>query len=259
LHYHEMNSTFDSTASTFERHRSLPKGVPEAIRTAIWSAAGLSASARVLDIGAGTGRIGRAFVAAGDAYVGIDTSLAMLHEFPVSSSNYTLLEADGCHLPFADGSFDVVLLMHVLGGASDWKGIVDEARRVVRRGGCVAVGQTINPESGFDAQLKRRLKCILEELKVDSSNPQQSRRQALEWLDGAAVRHVHLIAASWEITATPEAFLQRHPTGARFAALPAHVQKQAIEKLRMWANITFGSLDIELSETRSYDIDIYEF
>jgi ubiquinone/menaquinone biosynthesis C-methylase UbiE len=254
-----MNSTFDSTASTFERHRSFPKGVPEAIRSAIWSAVGLSAAARVLDIGAGTGRIGRAFVAAGDTYVGVDTSLAMLQEFSASSSNCTLTQADGSHLPYSDGSFDVVLLMQVLSGASDWKGIVSEARRVVRSGGCVVVGQTINPESGIDAQLKRRLKGVLEELKVDTFRPEQSRRQAVEWLDAGAVRHVHLDVASWNATTTPEAFLQRHPTGAKFAALPAHVQEQALDKLRTWAKVTFGSLDIEFSETRSFEIDIYEF
>jgi ubiquinone/menaquinone biosynthesis C-methylase UbiE len=254
-----MNSTFDSTASTFERHRSFPKGVPEAIRSAIWSAVGLSAPARVLDIGAGTGRIGRAFVAAGDDYFGVDTSLAMLGEFPASSSNCTLTQADGSDLPLSDHSFDVVLLMQVLSGASDWKGIVSEARRVVRSGGCVVVGHTVNPESGIDAQLKRRLTGILEELSVDRSHPEQSRRQALELLDAGPVRHVHLVVASWNVTATPETFLQRHPTGARFAALPAHVQAQALEKLRIWAKFTFGSLEIEFSETRSFEIDIYEF
>ena len=37
--------------------------------------------ARLLDLGAGTGRIGRPFVAAGDDYVGVDLSLGMLREF----------------------------------------------------------------------------------------------------------------------------------------------------------------------------------
>ncbi len=254
-----MKSTFDATASTFERQRPLPKGVPEAIRAAIWSAVGLSAGARVLDIGAGTGRIGRAFVAAGDVYTGVDTSLAMLQEFPADSSNCTLLQADGSHLPFSDGSFDVVLLMHVLSAAGDWKKIVREARRVVSRGGSVVVGHTVHPESGIDAQLKRRLKSILEELQVDSYRPEQSKRQALEWLATRAARHVHLVVASWSATATPGAFLQRHSTGARFAALPADMQKHALGKLRRWAEVAFASLDAEVAETQDFEIDIYVF
>jgi ubiquinone/menaquinone biosynthesis C-methylase UbiE len=259
LLYQIMTSTFDLTASTFERHRSLPKEVPEAIRAAIWSAAGLSGLARVLDIGAGTGRIGRAFVTAGDTYFGVDTSLAMLQEFSASSANCTLTQADGSYLPFSDGDFDVVLLMQVLTGASDWKGIVSEARRVVRSGGCVVVGYTINPESGIDAQLKRHLKGLLEEMHVDSFRPEQSKRRAQEWLEGAAVRHVHSVVASWAATVTPEAFLDRHSTGARFAALPADVQEQALDKLCAWAKVTYGSLDIEFAETRSFEIDIYQF
>ena len=51
------------------------------IRSAIHTAARITATARVLDIGAGTGRIGRAFIEAGDFYIGVDTSLAMLQEF----------------------------------------------------------------------------------------------------------------------------------------------------------------------------------
>ena len=183
----------------------------------------------------------------------------MLREFSPNSANCTLTQADGSHLPFPDGSFDIVLLMQVLSSASDWKGIVSEARRVVRSGGSVVVGHTVNPESGIDAQLKRRLKGILEDLKVDSFRPEQSRRRAMDWLDAAAAHHVHLEAASWNAAATPEAFLQRHRTGAKFAALPADVQQRALDKLRRWAKVAFGSLDTEVEETRSFEINIYTF
>ena len=67
-------SAFDSVAATFERDRALPEGVPGAIRAAVLEA-GDAASPRLLDLGAGTGRIGWPFVEAGDDYVGIDLSL----------------------------------------------------------------------------------------------------------------------------------------------------------------------------------------
>ena len=75
------NSPYDTAAPAFEDHRGMPPGVPEAIRSAIWAAVGAPDGRRVLDLGAGTGRIGRAFVAAGDAYVGVDASLGMLAAF----------------------------------------------------------------------------------------------------------------------------------------------------------------------------------
>src|ERR1041384_8577457 len=112
---------FDAAAPTFERYRSFPPGVPEAIREGVWNAAGASHDARVLDLGAGTGRIGRAFQAAGDFYVGLDSSLEMLREFHQRQREARLVHADGASLPFRDGTFDLVMLMQVLSGARGWR------------------------------------------------------------------------------------------------------------------------------------------
>jgi ubiquinone/menaquinone biosynthesis C-methylase UbiE len=254
-----MTSAFDNTAASFERCRPLPGGAPEAIRSAIWAAARISSPARVLDLGAGTGRFGRTFVAAGDFYVGVDNSLAMLREFLPNSTGGSLVQADGGQVPFRDCAFDVVLLMQVLSGVSDWRSILDEARRVLRSGGVVAVGHIIHAESGIDAQLKRRLNLILEELRVVWHRPQESRKQALAWLESAAMRHVHTQAASWSVTATAREFLLRRPTGARFSALPVAVQELALNKLRAWAEKTFGSVDAGFQEERSFELDIFEF
>jgi ubiquinone/menaquinone biosynthesis C-methylase UbiE len=256
-----MTFAFDATAASFERHRALPSHVPEAIRSAIWTATALPTPARVLDIGAGTGRIGRAFVEAGDFYAGVDTSLAMLREFPASpNSNPGLLAlADGRQLPFRDGGFDVVLLMQLLSGAGDWRGILGEARRVLRPGGSVVVGHTISPESGIDAQMKSRLTAILEEMQVAWHRPRESRRQALAWLESSAKRHGHALAASWSVNTTAREFLERHRTGARFAALPVEVQERALRKLRAWAEDTFGAVDVNFQEKRSFELDIFEF
>ena len=254
-----MQSNFDPTASNFERYRSLPAEVPRAIRAAIWGALRLSTAARVLEIGAGTGRIGKAFVAAGDFYVGVDTSLAMLQEFPATSKSCILAQADGRQLPFRDGTFDVVLLMQVLSGIGDWQGILSETRRVLLPGGSVAVGHTISPESGIDAQLKRQLAAILEEMGVAWHRPKESRQRALAWLESSAVRHVSAQAASWNVIATPQEFLVRHRTGARFAALPVSVQEQALKQLAVWAETSFGSLDAGFQEKRSFELEIFEF
>jgi ubiquinone/menaquinone biosynthesis C-methylase UbiE len=254
-----MMFAFDATAASFERHRSLPSHVPQAIRSAIWSATGLPTPARVLDIGAGTGRIGRAFTEAGDFYVGVDTSLAMLREFPANPGTSLLALADGRQLPFRNGAFDVVLFMQVLSGASDSRGILEEARRVLRPGGSVVVGHTISPESGVDAQMKNQLAAILEEMQVAWHRPRESRRQALSWLKSSAKHHVHSVAAEWSVNTTAQEFLERHRTGARFAALPVEVQEQSLSKLHAWAERTFGAAHVGFEEKRSFELDIFEF
>jgi ubiquinone/menaquinone biosynthesis C-methylase UbiE len=252
-------TSFDNTATSFERCRPLPNGAAEAIRSAIRAAARISSPTRVLDLGAGTGRFGRVFVAAGDSYVGVDNSLAMLRQFLSGFTGGSLAQADGRQLPFRDGAFDVVLLMQVLSGVDDWGAILGEVRRVLRSGGSVAVGHTVHPASGMDAQLKRRLNSILGEMRVVWQRPQETRRQALAWLESSAIRHVHSRAASWKVTATAREFLLRHPTGARFAALPVAVQELALNKLRAWSEKTFGSVDAGFQEERSFELDVFEF
>lgn len=253
-----MTSDFDAVASNFERFRVLPSGVPDAIRSAIWTAVQVPSPARVLDLGAGTGRFGKAFIEAGDYYTGVDTSMAMLHEFQVSSHGAFLAQADGRQLPFRDGFFDVALLMHVLSGMTDWHPMLEEVRRVCRSGGVVAVGRTESPESGINAQLKHQLKIILEGMGVSWHRPQRTHREALNYLESVAMRYLHSQAASWTVSATAQEFFERHRSGARFAALPTAVQEQALQKLKTWAEGTFGSVDMGFDEQRRFELDIFE-
>lgn len=256
-------SVYDATASTFERHRSLSPSVVELIRAAIWNTAHLPDQARVLDLGAGTGRIGRAFLAAGDVYVGVDSSLGMLQEFSGKpefreSKNSLLVQAEGNQLPFKNAVFDLVLLMQVLNSAN-WRPMLDECRRVLGRGGIIAVGHTKSPESGVDAQLKRQLAVILEGMHVPWHQPREWRRQALAWLEDVSERHWHREAAHWKVTTSAEEFLSRHRTGAKFAALPLGVQQESLAKLRAWAETNFGSVNAGFEEQHSFSLSIFEF
>jgi ubiquinone/menaquinone biosynthesis C-methylase UbiE len=253
-----MTFAFDAVASSFERFRNLPSAVPQAIRSSVLAAAHTS-QPRILDLGAGTGRIGRTFVEAGDFYIGIDISLPMLREFQGVAANAVLAQADGQQLPFRDGSFDVVLLMHVVSGTGDWHALMDEARRVCRTGGIVAVGHTVNSDSGTNAQLKHQLRSILDQMGIALHRSQRSRRQSLNWLESESIRHAHSQAVSWNVMTSAQEFIARQRSGARFAALPVTVQEQALEKLRLWAESAFGSLDNEFDEQRSFDLDIFEF
>ena len=254
-----MISNFDAVAPTFERYRGLPRGVPEAIRSAILQATRKQPPARVLDLGAGTGRIGKAFVAADDFYVGVDASLGMLQEFLLTTRTPCLAQADGQRLPFRDGAFDVVMLMQVLGGAGNWRGLLSEARRVLRPGGAVVAGHRVAPAAGVDAQLKKRLAAILETMGVEWHQGKQSRDQALASLGSSAAVWLHVRAATWERNPTPREFLVRHRTGARFAALPDAVRDEALEKLSAWAEKTFGSFDAASREEHSFELDVFHF
>ena len=252
-----LTSNFDLAAATFERDRALPRGVPEAIRRAIWASTPTRSPARVLDLGAGTGRIGTAFDDASDSYVGGDDSLAMLREFRADSREARLVQGRGQQLPLRAGAFDVVLLMQVLSGADDWRGLVGEACRVLAPAGTIVVGHTNGPSTGVDAQMRQRLAAILEEMGVAAHQPRRARRESLGWLESSAARRMHVVAASWNAEPTPRAFLARHRTGARFSALPPEAQETALRKLSAWAQDTFGSLDTATTEEYRFELDLF--
>lgn len=257
-------SGFDAAASAFDCFRALPKGVPEAIRDVIWKSVPGQSSARVLDLGAGTGRIGKVFVAASDSYCGVDLSYGMLQEFLTHTGEMNghipcLAQAEGQRLPFSDGAFAVVMLMQVLSGARDWRGLLAEARRVLRTKGALVVGHSVAPDDGIDSQLKTRLDSILEEMQVEHHRGRRGRDQALASLGSASSRTSHLVAASWKTERSPREFLARHRTGVRFSALPEAVQKEALQKVSAWAETAFGSLDAVFSEGHSFELDIFEF
>jgi len=252
-----MASNFDRNAASFEQHRSFPGSVLEAIRRTVWESTGLDPSARVLDLGAGSGRTGRVFVDANDAYVGVDFSLAMLREFRARNSAACLVQADGGQLPFPDASFNLVMLMQVLSGTHNWRDLLNETVRVVAPGGSIVVGHTVTPPAGIDARMKAQLSLILEETGVASDLSGKSREKSLDWLRTASSRRTNAIAASWTVERTPREFLDRHSSGARFSKLPVQVQTEALQKLSAWATRACGSLDEVFSETHTFELNIF--
>lgn len=97
-----------------------------------------SSGVDLLDIGCGNGRYFPHYARRGARVVGIDLFSGML-ESASRAGDVELVAAAAGSLPFADGSFDVVCLNHVLGFAPDRLQALREAHRALRPGGSVAV------------------------------------------------------------------------------------------------------------------------
>jgi len=255
-------SVYDGLAPSFDRDRAIPKSVAETIRAAILAAVSVDRP-RLLDLGAGTGRIGWAFLVREDDYIGIDLSLGMLQTFARRVREEIgrapcLAQADGQFLPFRNASFDAVMMIQVFGGMRGWRRLLAEARRVLRASGALVLGRSVAPEDGVDARMKQRLASILDEMgaSVDSPNPRNDVQHALE---AAATRNHRLIAAEWDAVRTPRGFIERHRTGARFSALPERVRNEAMASLQRWADPAFGSLDAPNRERHRFELRVFEF
>jgi SAM-dependent methyltransferase len=255
-------SAYDAAACTFDFYRTLPEGATEAIRAAMLDSIDASSHPRLLDLGAGTGRIGWPFVAAGDDYVGVDLSLGMLREFarrngPCRGRAPRLVQADGERLPFGDASFDAVMMMQVLGAVRRWRPLMREALRVLRAPGTLVLGHAVMPADGLDAKMKRRLASLIDAMAVPPFHS-DARDEVIRWLGGAAQGSHRVVATEWDATRMPRGFLDRQPSGAQFARLPQPVQDAALGQLRDWAAATFGSLDAEFRERHAFELNVFK-
>ena len=254
-----MPATFDRVAASYDQFRRLPAGVPAAVRSAVLAASPGAPGGPLLEIGAGTGRVGAAFVTAGDGYVAVDPSGRMLTGFAAkvpAGARAALVQADGRALPFGARAFARVLLVQVLSNVPAWRDVMLEAVRVLRAGGAIVLGQTVGPPDGVDARMRDRLAAILGSA---AARPGASREDSRAWLAGAARSHARSVAATWSQPRSPRGFLDRHAAGARFGALPTEIREAALAALAEWARDTFGDLDHPHPEEFRFELDTFTF
>ena len=102
-------------------------------------AAGLSANRDVLEIGCGSG-MGLPYLGERARFVvGGDYTMGLLREARAQLPKTALVRMDAQHLPFLDGSLDVVLMLEMIYYVADQDAAFAECRRVLRTGGAVMV------------------------------------------------------------------------------------------------------------------------
>jgi SAM-dependent methyltransferase len=103
-------------------------------------AAPMVAGRKVLDIACGAGYGSALLARTATRVVGADISQAAVDHASAryaSISNVEFRQADGTALPFADGSFDVVVSFETIEHLEPQEAFLDEVRRVLRPGGLV--------------------------------------------------------------------------------------------------------------------------
>jgi demethylmenaquinone methyltransferase / 2-methoxy-6-polyprenyl-1,4-benzoquinol methylase len=124
--------------------------------------------ARVLDLCCGTGDLAFALARQGPAQVtGADFSHAMLMCASAKSKTHArdakagsaghpnFFEADALRLPFADRSFDLVTTAFGFRNLANYESGLQEIRRVLRRGGTLAILEFTEPPPGLAGDLYR--------------------------------------------------------------------------------------------------------
>ena len=134
-----MEATFrqPDVADTFER-LLVPSVFERYARDLVERARPFGPSDRILDLGCGTGIVARVLrerLGGGARLVGLDLSGAMIAKARSIAHDIEWHEGNATALPFADGSFDVVLSQQMLQFCRDRQAAAREIRRVLAPGG----------------------------------------------------------------------------------------------------------------------------
>lgn len=97
------------------------------------------AGKKILDVGAGTGRLAIPLVKAGAEVVAMDVSEKMLMRLYRKNKQIKTVVGDAENLPFADGSFDFVYAAFLIVHLKNPTRFFDEAYRVLKNEGILAV------------------------------------------------------------------------------------------------------------------------
>ena len=102
-------------------------------------------SKTVVDLGCGTGHTLSLWRERNPArLIGLDLSLEMMSS--AKSATHSLIAADCCALPFADGTADLVSCCLALGYLGDLESFASEAARIVSPGGAIIISE-LHPET----------------------------------------------------------------------------------------------------------------
>lgn len=204
-------------------------------------AAGLDDRARVLEVGAGTGRIAIPLAKHGCRVVAVEPSMEMLARLrdKAPSTDVLGVVAEGARLPFPASQFDAVVIARLLYLTPDWRAIVDEACHMVAAGGRLLHEWGNGHADEEWVQIRDEARRLFEQegRQVPFHSGARSEADVDRQIVGHAfVREAHLVLGSGPLLTLRE-FLRRLVAGelSYIWSVPPDVQAACLPRLQQWA------------------------
>jgi SAM-dependent methyltransferase len=250
---------FDGQAVFFDRRAGLPEDCCRAVAKKILEAGEARADDLVVEVGCGTGLIGR-WVAAEARYVGFDLSAGMLGEFRrrlgAGQSPPPLLRADAnLAWPFADGAAGVIFssrAMHLL----EHEHVAAEVFRLASPAGAtLLVGRIERTPGSVKERMAQEMNESLRRRGLKGRRGERRTRKLFEAcarLGGEALEPVPV--ATWNATASPRQSLDSWRSLGGLSGIPLAEEARAeiLAEVEAWAADTFGGLDREFEFEETY-------
>lgn len=245
---------FDGQAEQFDDTAGLDPAVGRRVGEAILDVSGATGDDVILDIGAGTGAIGRHFAAFPRRYLGLELSRAMLEIFQRKLEppprNMLLAEAD-CDRPWPIGARTVAVVfasrvVHHL----ELRHFAQETQRVCRPGGHLLLGRVTRDAGSLPSRLQRYKRALLAEHGFSAGGGGQAVHRLVDMSrEMGATELPPVTVARWTRTATPRQLLtawERKPqliSGASSRTMSAEQRGAIIDALTGWTREELGDLD----------------
>jgi ubiquinone/menaquinone biosynthesis C-methylase UbiE len=239
---------FSANARIYDRRHGAALSLDSANDLA--SKGNLARDARVLDVGAGTGRVAITFAAIGYKVVALDPALPMLKELrgKAPDSQIQIVAGEGAQLPFAAGYFDAVILARVLYLMADWRKVLQQSYDVLKPGGWLFHEWGNGEADEAWVQIREKTRTLFEDAGV--KNPfhpgARSESEIDDFLAGVGFHRSNELPVGPGPNMTLLQFLDRIMSGevSYIWNVPKHVQESCLPQLKKWAENTF---DLERS------------
>jgi ubiquinone/menaquinone biosynthesis C-methylase UbiE len=260
--------SFDRVAGQYDATRGYPPDVERQIAEGLIRLGDLPPHATVLEIGIGTGRIALPLLAQGVHVTGVDIAPLMLEQLqqkhtaarqtaPAGSWGALATQiADMTALPFADGSFDAVIAVHVLHLVPQWQRALGEALRVIRPGGSFLLGQDVTATDAVNFQIQDKWLQLVRELGAQPDRVgARGYSEILEALRTRGLVPEEATLAMWTKTQTPRSVLRyiADRTWSQTWGIPNPIFTDSVQRLEAWVKARYGAaLDTPMTAQLSF-------
>lgn len=205
----------------------------------------LAPAARIVEIGAGTGRVAVAMAKLGFEVIGVEPALPMLRAMQEKSRPMPVrcVAADGTALPFADRSAEAVVIARLLYLVKDWQKLLHEAARVATEHGIILHEWGNGTPDENWVRIRERARSLFEGAGVRSPfHPGARTESEVDHVlsDLGFRRTSRVIAGAGPVMSIAE-FLEKIESGEVSYTwnVPKEVQKDCLPSLRAWAETQF--------------------
>jgi SAM-dependent methyltransferase len=258
---------FDREAIDFDRRAGVGADVGRAVARAVLDLISAEPNDVILEIGAGTGEIGR-YLGSAARYIGVDSARSMLDVFRSKLPDEPwprrvgLVQADADETwPVKDGVVAAVFasrVVHLL----DPDHVIAEVRRVCRPGGVFLIGRVRRDPDSPRSRLRTQREALLRDRgRAPRGGGQLTERLVGRLESSGATRIEERTVASWVSTVSPNQILAAWEgmTTMGGIELPAAERATILNDLRDWARRELGDLGRDYEFPERYTLEGVRF